>query len=121
LERLGFRCVVDDEYDEVAVIDQFNGIDLPCDWLEFARVKIFKGDLRLSICRIKGSPLTHIEFPKGWINEKSLSKQAIVTDSEEGERRTIFRRHENDLDVFLDALTGKEETIERTARRNGTA
>lgn len=121
LERFGFRFVVDDEYDEVVLVDQFRGIDMPCDWLEYGRLVIFEGDLRIAICLIKGRPVDSVAFPAGWVYENSLSKLTIVLDGPESHTRLTYLRRENGFDCYLDALTGKEIFIERTMRRNANA
>jgi len=121
LERCGFRCVVDDEYDEVVLVDQFRGIDIPCEWLEYGRLVIFEGDLRIAICMINGNTVDSVAFPAGWVYEHSLSKQAMVIDSGIDSNRLTFLRHENGCDCYLDTLTGKEMFIERTIKRNANA
>jgi hypothetical protein len=121
LERFGFRFVVDDEYDEVVLVDQFRSIDKPCDWLEYGKLVIFKGDLRIAICLIKGSAIDSVGFPAGWVYENSLSKLTIVIDSGFHGDRLTFLRHENGFDYYLDALTEKEVFIERSIRRNANA
>jgi len=35
LEDLGFTLFTDGHFDEIALVDQFEGFALPCDWLEF--------------------------------------------------------------------------------------
>jgi hypothetical protein len=121
LERLGFRCVVDDEFDEVAVVDQLRGIEFPCDWLVYSKLVIFKGDLRISICMTQGSTLDRVVFPAGWNYETSLSKKTIVIESESGDSRMTFLRRENGFDFYWDKLTGQEVFRERTVRRNANA
>jgi hypothetical protein len=121
LESLGFRCRKEEGFDEIAVVDQFEGITLSCDWLECLNVKIFEGDQRMSVCQIKGSKFTGIGFPRGWSYETSLSKHTMTMDSESMEKRMIFLRRKDGIEIHLDVLTGKEWFIERTARRNCNA
>ena len=121
LEREGFNCVVDDKYDEIAVVDQFAGIYLPCDWLEFLTVVIFKGDLMVKACNISGNPIDYLAFPAGWDYEHSLSKRPMVTTEADFALRTTFLRHENGIDIFWDKLTGKEVCRERAMKRNANA
>ena len=121
LEREGFSYVIDDEYDEIAVVDQFAGIYLPCDWLEFLTVVIFKGDLRVKACNISGNPLGYLAFPAGWNYEHSLSKQSMVANEADFAVRMTFLRHENGVDIFWDKLTGKEVYRERAVKRNANA
>jgi len=121
LERDGFRYVVNNEYDEIAVVDQFLGMSFPCDWLDFLSIVIFEGDLRVKACIIKGKPLDNVSFPAGWNYEYSLSKQSIVTDEVNFAVRTTFLRHENGFKVYWDKLTEKEIFIKRTVRRSANA
>ena len=121
LEHDGFRYVVNNEYDEIAVVDQFLGITLPCEWLEFLNIVIFKGDLRVKACNIMGNPLGKLALPAGWVYENSLSKLSIVTDKVNFALRMTFLRKENGFDVFLDKLTEKEVYMKQTIRRNANA
>ena len=121
LERLGFRHIDDDEFDEIAIVDQFDGIIRPCDWLEYMNLVIFEGDIRVAICRIKGSIIDRIGFPRGWNYETSLSKRTMVLDPMEFDGRMIFLRREDGADFYRDVVTGKEVFIRRTVTRNANA
>lgn len=56
LTNIGFSYVVNDEFDEIAYIDQFKGLLLPCKWLEASIVDFFhKGEVTTSTCWLKGS------------------------------------------------------------------
>ena len=114
LERLGFTCIVDGELDEIAIVDQFNGIILPCDWLDCLNVVIFKGDIRVLVCQIMGGEIKAIALPQGWAYENSLSKQTIVMDPVGWNSRMTFIRHENGLDFYLNTITGQEMYVGRT-------
>ena len=121
LERLGFRFIVDGQADEIALVEQFNGIVVPCDWLEYRRLVIFKGDIRVFTCNISGKPPGDFFFPDGWEYEASLSKRTMTLDAESEKNRMIFLRHEDGVDFYLDVLTGQEHWIERSARRDTNA
>jgi hypothetical protein len=121
LERLGFRCAVDGEFDEIAVVDQFDGLYMPCDWLEYLKLVIFEGDIRVSICKSKGNPIGDVVFPCGWNYEKSLSKRTLPMDSRSLGDRLIFLKHKDGVDCYRDALTGEEVFITRTISRNTNA
>lgn len=118
LVSLGFRFVTDEQFDEIAVVIQFEGLGLPCDWLDYINVVIFKGDIRVSMCKLKGKPLGKLAFPCGWDYETSLSKHTLSMSSDDSDSRMIFLRHENGVDYYLDALTGKEHWLERAAKRS---
>jgi hypothetical protein len=121
LERLGFRCLTNGEFDEIAMVDQFVGISFPCDWLEYLQVVVFKGDMRVAICQIKGSTTDYFAIPAGWVYEDSLSKHSKFMDSENWDRRMIFLRYKDGFDVYLDTLISEEVYIQRTIRRNCNA
>jgi len=117
LELLGFTCVNDGEYDEIAVVVQFRGFILPCEWLECLDVKIFEGDQKLMVCQIKDSAFSGVFCPRGWDYETSFSKRVVMVESEGTEKRMKFLRHEDGVDFYLDTLTGQEVFIEQTIRR----
>jgi hypothetical protein len=122
LERLGFKHIGDyDEFDELAVVDQHDGIVRPCDWLEYANVVIFKGDLRISVCKITGSAIDSIAFPAGWVYENSLSKKTIALDPAEFDGRMTFLRREGNVYFYHDKVTGMETFVKRTIIRNANA
>ena len=121
LEHLGFRYIVDEQFDEIAMVDQIDGIVLPCDWLEYLKLVLFKGDIRVRICKSKGKPPGDVVFPPGWNYETSLSKHTFTLDRESEEARMVFLRHEDGIDYYLDVLTGQEHWIERTIRQNFNA
>ena len=121
LELLGLTCVTNGEYEEIAVLAQFRGLILPCEWLECLDVKIFEGDQKLMVCQIKGSAFSGVALPGGWNYETSLSKRVVIVESEDEDKRMIFLRHEDGVDFYLDALTGQEVFIERARRRHMNA
>jgi len=121
LERLGLKYIDDDEFDEIAVVDQYDGIVRPCDWLEYLNLVIFEGDLRISICKIKGSTIDSIAFPQGWSYQNSLSKKTMALNPAEIESRMTFLRREGSVDFYRDVLTGEEVFIARTVSRNCNA
>jgi hypothetical protein len=117
LELLGLTCVNDRQYDEIAVVAQFKGFILPCEWLECLDVKIFEGDQKMMVCQIKGSDFSGVALPHGWNFETSLSKKGVMVESEDTDKRMKFLRHEDGVDYFLDALTGQELFIDRRIGR----
>jgi hypothetical protein len=117
LELLGLTCVNDRKYDEIAVVVQFKGFILPCEWLEVLEVKLFEGNQKLTVCQIKDSAFSGIALPCGWNYETSLSKKVVMVESEGTDKRMKFLRHEDGVDYFQDALTGQELFIDRGIRR----
>jgi hypothetical protein len=118
LEFLGFTYVTNGQYDEIAVAVQFKGFILPCDWLECLDVKIFKGDQKLMACQIKDSAVCRLFYPCDWDYESSLSKEVVMVETEDVDKRMMFLRHEGGIDFYLDALTGREVCIGRPRRRH---
>lgn len=117
LVRDGLRCVTDGEYDEIAVVDQFDGFCMPCDWLDFTNSAGSKNIKRISACKIKGGPVDCVSTPPEWHYETSLSKWAIHVNEDELARITLLRR-EGHFDVYMDRLTGKELYCQRNVNRN---
>jgi hypothetical protein len=114
LKRDGFRCEVNGEGNEIALVEQFRGVCPPCDWLEFLQLRMY-GYQEVSACNLKGGPFDGLSIPKG---DTSFSKnKPIVTNETEFRARMTFLRHEGNCDVYFDKLTGKELYIGRTSRR----
>jgi len=118
LEKDGFRCVTDGEYDEIAIVDQFEGFFRPCDWLEFTNSAGGKNIERISACKIKGAPIDYISKPEGWNYETSISKRAMYVDADEFAARTTFLQRKGNVYFYLDKLTGEEVCFQRTIKRN---
>jgi hypothetical protein len=121
LVGLGFNYIEDEGFDEIAVVDQFDGIFLPCNWLEYLKLVIFEGDIRVMICKRIGAAIGNIVFPDGWDYQTSLSKRTLSLESERCEKRLIFLRRKGSRCFYLDALTGKEVFIDRPVRRDANA
>lgn len=121
LKRLGFKYIEDEEFVEIAVVLQFIGLLRPCNWLEIVSVKIFKGNMKLSMCQIKGGALEYVDLPHGWSYENSLSKSNRFFTSETMDKRMIFLDHTDGVDAYLDVLTGEQHFITRTSRRKANS
>jgi hypothetical protein len=118
LEDLGFTLFTDGHFDEIALVDQFEGFALPCEWLDFTNSAGGKGIRRISACKIKGAPADTVSIPAGWDYETSLSKRTSVFNPNDIDNNMIFLRHEDGVDFYLDAITGEERWVRRTAKRN---
>ena len=118
LEDLGFTLFTDGHFDEIALVDQFEGFALPCDWLEFTNSAGGKNIRRISACKIKGAPVDCVSLPAGWDYETSLSKRTSVFNPNDIDNNMIFLRHEDGVDFYLDAITGEESWVRRTIKRN---
>ena len=117
LELLGLTCVTNGEYEEIAVLAQFRGLILPCEWLEVLEVKIFEGNQKIMVCQIKDTDFSGVFCPRGWNYETSLSKKVVMVKSEDTDKRMKFLRHEDGVDFYLDKHTGQEVFIEQSIKR----
>ena len=119
LEKLGFRCVTDGELDEIAVVDQFEGCTLPCDWLEFSNsVTGEERPMRISACKLKGAPVEFVSYPDSWDYEKSVSKHTWLIDLVDGNTCATFIKRDGNVEIYRDNLTGEEVYCYRTVNRN---
>jgi len=74
LESLGFRCVTNGQFDEIAALDQFEGFCYPCDWLDFTNTAGAEHMQRISACKIKGASPAVLSVPQDWEYETSISR-----------------------------------------------
>ena len=118
LTRFGIRYVVDDRFDEVAVVDMYDGpAILTCPWLEFEGRKIFDTEPGLSVCKLKGDTSTIVAMPLSCYQAHKDGRRCGAMDVKEAENRLIYLRHEGGLDCYLDAITGQEMHIARDRKR----
>jgi hypothetical protein len=54
LRNLGFSYTVNDEYDEIAVVDEYHGLFSPCSWLETSITTFPSREVKDSTCWLKG-------------------------------------------------------------------
>jgi hypothetical protein len=113
LQRCGLEFLRDGEAIDIAVADQMRGLTSGCGWLEFGRVTIGDDERRIAVCRLVGSEVTELVTPPDWTFENSLSSSFAFVPNEHVGKGMKFLRHENDLDVYLDMLTGKEMYVGR--------
>lgn len=121
LLELGLSYIVDGEFSEIAVLDQFDGLVIPCPWLEFGSQKIFKGKQKISICQVKGCTSMGAAVPIDWIYSNAEGRRCIGMDIKEMEKRFIFLRHEGRFDYYLDVLTSREMYFSRDITKNANA
>jgi hypothetical protein len=103
-----------EQCEDIGVAIQSEGLALPCDWLDYGTIEIAPGQ---SVCAVwlKGSAGRQVFCPERWSYEKSLSRQYTVVPPQHVGKALTFLRHDNGIDVYRDALTGKEVFIGRTA------
>ena len=104
---------------DLVVADQVQGPAARCDWVQFGHVAV-GGDesQRVAACRAVGSTVKMLIFPDRWQYEGSLSQTFGFVPGDHPEKSMKFLRRENNVDVYLNSLTGKEVYIGRTARKN---
>ncbi len=112
----GFSYIVNEVFDEIAVLDQFYGLVIPCWWLEFGSQEIFNGKQKISICQVKGSTSMGTSVPISWCYSNAEGRRCMSIDKTTMRKRFIFLRHEGVFDYYLDILTNKKCYFENTAR-----
>ncbi len=108
LEAGGLIFRKDGEAVDIAVVDQLRGPSIPTPWLEVGRIQLLQPKMNVCACWPAGQKPDVIAMPPGWKFEGSMSeKPGVSSQGTEGDRLK-FLRHENDCDVYLDLVTGKE-------------
>jgi tetratricopeptide (TPR) repeat protein len=102
LEKHNFVFATDDEFADIAIVDQIHGLTKKCRWLQF-----FRHPDGYSFCWQTGTEPGKLSVPVGWRLENSLSKQFQFVPTEQVFQKLQFLRHEKGLDVFLDKETGE--------------
>lgn len=83
---------------DIAVVDQQRGLTMPCDWLEFAKLRYGEDGGRVSVCWLfEGPRIAHglhmkslrleLATPTGWDFENSLSAKFAFVPSPDADRR----------------------------------
>jgi hypothetical protein len=112
LELKGLTYIRDGQAIDLVVVDQMRGTMVACEWIEFGKIPLSGGDV--SAARIKGSTSTQLFTPDGWQIEGSLSQTFGFVPNGRKDKALQFLRHERGLDVYFNALTGKEVYVGRT-------
>jgi hypothetical protein len=97
---------------DMVVVDQQSGPCLQCEWIECGHI-FLGGDKtqRITACRLKGGVSDQLAIPEGWTFENSLSCSfSFVPTGKKGRSMTFLRREEG-LNVYRNALTGREAYI----------
>lgn len=115
LEARGLRYLADGAAQDMVVVDQQSGPLVRCDWIEAGRVSLDPaGRERVTIARLVGGQVEGFATPSGWDYATSLSRSFGFSKGVEKPSPGLrFLRHENGLDVYWDALAGKEVFIGR--------
>jgi len=113
LDNIGIVFLRDGQAQDVVVADQLRGFTAPCEWADFGRIELNHGQM-VSAAQLQGTGSPQVFCPEGWTYEGSLSQQFGFVPSGGEQKSLRFIRHEHDLDVYLNTLTGKEVYVGRT-------
>jgi hypothetical protein len=113
LETFGLTFLLEGKSVDIAVVDQIRGPTTECDWLKFGKCEIAPGQ-RVAACRLVRSQVPDFITPPGWKFAGSLSSTFTFVPGDGPGPGMKFLRHENNVDVYLDLLTGKEAFVGRT-------
>ena len=114
LESHGFRYVEDGKAVDLVVVDQQQGLLVPCVWVECAHYQCNEAGEGALGCRLLGGAEETFFAPEGWAFEGSLSQTFGFQPTGAREQRYRLLRNENGLDVYLDLETGREVYAGRT-------
>lgn len=114
LGRAGLVFLRNGEAIDIAVVDQVRGITTKCSWLEFGHVMMAERGHRVAVCRLDGGRVEKLVHPLDWKFEGSLSSTFGFVPSDHGANGMTYLRHENGVDVYLNAMTGDEMYVGRT-------
>lgn len=116
LERAGLVYEEGGSAKDIAVLDQRQGPMVACPWIEFGHIELAPGQ-RVAVCRAVGDAENTMAAPHWWKYEGSLSQTFGFIPNGEEEKSLRFLRHEGSVDVYFNALTGKEVFVGRTGER----
>jgi hypothetical protein len=110
LERSGLTYLNEEgKAVDFVVVDQQQGPAVPCEWLEFGRVKqSHYPDKFLALGRLKDGSQEEAVFPLGWKFEDSLSFKFEFVESDRALDDVVYLRTENGVQVYKNLKTGKE-------------
>ena len=117
LSTYGLEFLVDGKARDLAVVDQLKGPLAPCDWIECGRIDLDNDPKQqVTACRLRGSTQKVIVWPEEWTFEESLSASYGFVPIEATDKSLTFLRSEDGLDVYRNAMTGKEVFVGRSGR-----
>lgn len=114
LEREGLRYMEEGRAVDLVVVDQRTGLCAPCDWASFGYATY--GDDSISVCGAQPTAVERVTVPDGWSFEQSLSARHRFVEIEKLSEELKLVRRDGDVDVYADAVSGKEFYIKRAER-----
>jgi hypothetical protein len=111
LESRGLTHLRDRTAADCVVVEQMHGPCNACEWIEFGSVMI--EEHQVDAGRLKGSTVRQLATPEGWTFENSLSCSFGFVPKGELDKSLRLLRREDDLEIYWNALTGKEVYVRR--------
>jgi hypothetical protein len=117
LVRFGLVFMCDSQSADISVALQGQGLAVACDRLDYGGIEIAPGR---SVCTVwmKGSDSLQVYCPERRSFDRSLTRQYAVAPTEQVGQSLTFLRRENRIDLYRDALSGKEVFIGRPQIRD---
>ncbi len=100
----GIVEVEGDRFHEMAVVDQVNGLEIPCDWIEWR-----KHPDGYTYCWVAGTDPDPLHVPENWTPEHSRGVTFEYFHDEPG--RCLKLAEEDGREVWLDFQTGAIESL----------
>ncbi|MDX9712566.1 MAG: hypothetical protein RBT56_08585 [Ignavibacteriaceae bacterium] len=115
LETNGLIYIDNNQARDIIVVDQLKGPLVDCHWIEFGTIEIGEDTKqKISACRITGSKIKDIVLPENWQYDKSLSKEYLITETEDIDRRMVLFERKDGLRKYFDLKSGKTLYVGRT-------
>jgi hypothetical protein len=117
LEGYGFQHMLNENAADMVVVDQLQGLCEKCNWLEV--IYFFIDDdpkKRVTACQIIGDDNKDMYSPDNWDFESSLSNQYAFVPCGQEDKSLKYLGYEDNVDVYLNLLTGEKSYIGRSGR-----
>jgi hypothetical protein len=97
---------------DMVVVDQQRGLCMRCEWIECGHFYLRDDKTeRVTACALKGSAVSELFTPKSWTFENSLSHSFGWVPTGKKDRSLTFLRRKEGMNVYRNALTGREVFI----------
>jgi len=119
LEAAGLIYQRDGQAVDLALVDQQRGLLLPAPWLEVGLLCI--NGREVAACWLTDRQPDNLAVPPGWKYEGSASQHpCLCAEADDGDRFKFLRRQDN-VDVYLNLVSGKEVFVARSVIQGNTA
>ena len=117
LEHLGLVYLEGGMARDLVVVDQLKGPAAPCETIECGYMFLEDDpERRVLVARLNGSKQELVYTPDDWTFETSLTRSFGYVPEKMRDKSLTFLRHENGLDVYLNAVTGAEVFVGRSGK-----